>query len=180
MELAFAVAILALAALGLTVSVRQIGRADPTRIIHDWLHTDIPTQSTPAHWTPNRSHDDDGGADVRNSVPVALDPGERALVGTSVHVNIPPGFVGLVCPRSGLAHKKGLTVLNSPGVVDAGYVGEVKVNLINHGHERVTLFKGERIAQLVILPVHLGDYIHADRFDVTQRGINGHGSTGSN
>ena len=77
---------------------------------------------------PTRAHDTDAGLDLYALHPADIPPGQRQLVGTGVHVSIPPGYVGMICPRSGLAHKHGLTVLNAPGIIDAGYTGEIKVD----------------------------------------------------
>ena len=131
---------------------------------------------------PTRAHDADAGLDLRCGHPfgVILKPGERQLVDTGVKVAIPAGYVGLVHPRSGHAHKYGITVNNAPGTVDAGYTGTIKVNLINHGSETVVLEYGERIAQLLIQRVELPELELVDSLDTTARGTAGHGSTGSN
>lgn len=129
--------------------------------------------------TPARAHPSDAGVDLRAAEPVTLDPGERALVGTGVSVQVPDGWVGLVCPRSGLAAKQGVTVTNAPGVIDAGYTGEVKV-IVQATSERVVLERGERIAQLVVVPCLLGDWVQVDDLDVSERGVGGFGSTGTN
>ena len=129
---------------------------------------------------PVRAHAHDAGLDLKcgERHGVTLAPGERALVDTGVAVNIPAGFVGLVHPRSGWAHKYGITVANAPGTVDAGYIGNVKVNLINHGDDVVSVGYGDRIAQLVIQRVELPELEIVDNLDQTTRGANGHGSTG--
>lgn len=103
------------------------------------------------------------------------------LVPTGTRINLPAGFVGYVTPRSGLAHKHGITVLNAPGVVDAGYTGEIKVNLINLGTEEVKLVEGERVAQFVVQPVTLAKFTQVPAFGVRygDRGERGHGSTGT-
>ena len=131
---------------------------------------------------PTRAHAHDAGLDLRcgHKLGVILLPGKRELVNTGVAVNIPPGYVGLVHPRSGWAHKYGITVNNAPGTVDAGYVGNVLVNLINHGSETVALEYGERIAQLLIQRVELPELEVVDSLDTTARGTAGHGSTGEN
>ncbi|NGN84612.1 dUTP diphosphatase [Arthrobacter silviterrae] len=128
---------------------------------------------------PSYSHPGDAGADLRTRIDVVLGPGERALVPTGVSLALPFGFVALVHPRSGLATKHGLTIVNSPGTVDAGYRGEVSVTLLNtDARHPITLSRGDRIAQLVIQRVE-----HA-AFDVVQelpdsvRGTGGFGSTG--
>lgn len=131
---------------------------------------------------PTRAHATDAGLDLRcaHKLGVILLPGKRELVNTGVAVNIPPGYVGLVHPRSGHAHKYGITVNNAPGTIDSGYVGNVLVNLINHGSETVALEYGDRIAQLLVQRVELPELEVVDSLDTTARGTAGHGSTGTN
>jgi dUTP pyrophosphatase len=128
--------------------------------------------------TPSHAHPHDGGVDLYASEPVSLEPGRRALVPTGVAVAIPRGYAGLVVPRSGLAVRQGLGVVNAPGLIDAGYRGEIKVVLVNHGHEAVSLARGERIAQLVIVPVVEQEWVEADDLPDSRRGEGGFGSTG--
>ena len=110
---------------------------------------------------------------------MTLSPGERALVGTGVAVALPAGCVGLVTPRSGLAARHGLSIVNSPGIIDSGYRGEIKVSLINlDPAEPVRLAAGDRIAQLVIVPVVSATFEVVDTLDETVRGAAGYGSTG--
>lgn len=111
--------------------------------------------------------------------PLRLAPGARALVPTGIAIALPPGHEAQVRPRSGLAARHGLSVLNAPGTVDADYRGEVQVLLINLGSEPVTIARGMRIAQLVIAPVTHAALREAQSLDVTQRGKGGFGSTGS-
>ena len=129
---------------------------------------------------PTRAHDADAGLDLRcaHKLGVILLPGKRELVNTGVAVNIPAGYVGLVHPRSGWAHKYGITVNNAPGAVDAGYTGNVRVNLINHGQDVVSIGYGDRIAQLIIQRVELPKLEVVDSLETTARGTAGHGSTG--
>jgi dUTP pyrophosphatase len=129
---------------------------------------------------PERKHSDDAGADLRycGENPVFIAPGERKNLPTSVHLEIPDGYAGLVCPRSGLAVKFGLTVLNSPGIIDAGYRGEVRVPLVNHGDITLTVNPGDRIAQLLILPALPVRFTPVDVLGETDRGTGGFGSTG--
>lgn len=128
---------------------------------------------------PRRAHPGDAGVDLCTTVDVTLEPGERALVGTGISVAIPMGMVGLIHPRSGLAAKVGLSVVNTPGTVDAGYRGELKVCLINHDpRESIVLRRGDRVAQLVVQRVELVDFVEVDRLDDTARGIGGYGSSG--
>ena len=131
---------------------------------------------------PTRAHPHDAGLDLRcgHKLGIILLPGKRELVNTGVAVNIPAGYVGLVHPRSGHAHKYGITVNNAPGTVDAGYTGNVRVNLINHGQDVVSIGYGERIAQLLIQRVELPELEIVDSLDTTTRGTAGHGSTGEN
>lgn len=121
------------------------------------------------------------GADLRAHVAAAvvLGPGERALVPTGLHLQIPAGLEGQVRPRSGLAAKSGLTVLNTPGTIDSDYRGEVKVILVNLGQEPVTISPGDRIAQIVFSPVARVDFVRVDALAETERGSGGFGSTGS-
>ena len=131
---------------------------------------------------PTRAHAHDAGLDLRCGHPfgVILKPGERQLVDTGIKVAIPAGYVGLIHPRSGWAHRYGITVNNAPGTVDAGYTGTIKVNLINHGQDVVSIGYGERIAQLIIQRVELPELEVVDSLDTTARGTAGHGSTGEN
>ena len=122
----------------------------------------------------------DAGLDLRSSERVVIEPGERALVGTGVAIAIPPGFAGLVLPRSGLALRHGVTVLNAPGLIDAGYRGEVKVLLVNQDRKApVTLERGERIAQLVVQAVATVDLVEVQELSASERGAGGFGSTGA-
>lgn len=111
--------------------------------------------------------------------PLMLAPGKRALVPTGLAMALPAGFEGQVRPRSGLAAKNGVTVLNTPGTIDADYRGEVKVILINLGDEPFTIERGARIAQLVVAPVLQADLIEVETLSETQRGAGGFGSTGT-
>jgi len=120
------------------------------------------------------------GLDLHAAVPapLTLGPGARALVPTGWAVAIPAGFEGQVRPRSGLALKHGVTVLNAPGTIDPDYRGELKVLLVNHGDLPVTVSTGDRIAQLVICPVAHADLAQVEALDPTARGAGGYGSTG--
>ena len=133
------------------------------------------------HLLPTRAHEHDAGLDLRcaeHFVPLA--PGGRHLFDTGVKVAIPAGCVGLVHPRSGWAHKYGITVNNAPGTVDAGYTGTIKVNLINHGEETIFVDYGDRIAQLLIQRVELPEIEIVESLDSAARGTGGFGSTGVN
>jgi len=128
---------------------------------------------------PQRAHADDAGVDLSSAEDVVLAPGQRALVGTGIAIALPAGTVGLVHPRSGLAFKKGLSIVNAPGTIDAGYRGELKVCLINlDPTNAVEITKGDRIAQLVVQKVELSPMVEVDELDETERGAGGHGSTG--
>ena len=109
---------------------------------------------------------------------VNLAPGERAMIATGLAMQLPAGFEAQVRPRSGLAAKQGVTVLNTPGTIDADYRGEVKVILINLGDKPVTLSRGDRIAQMIIAPVTQGDWREVDTLEESERGAGGFGSTG--
>jgi dUTP pyrophosphatase len=129
--------------------------------------------------TPSYAHDGDAGADLYAAEDVVLEPGQRKLVRTGVAIALPDGHVGLVHPRSGLAAKQGVTVLNAPGTVDAGYRGEILVNLINHDRQQVAkIVRGDRIAQLVVQRVERADFVVVDDLPGSDRGAGGHGSTG--
>ena len=117
-------------------------------------------------------------AAVSEDKPLTLQPGQRALVPTGLMIAVPPGYEAQVRPRSGLALKHGVTVLNSPGTVDADYRGEVSVLLINHGEEPFTIRRGERIAQLVIAAVTQANLVAVASLSSTDRGSGGFGSTG--
>ena len=129
--------------------------------------------------SPAYAHEGDAGADLYAAADVELKPGERALVPTGVAIALPEGYVGLVHPRSGLASKLGVTVLNAPGTVDAGYRGEILVNLINHDPRSPALIRrGDRIAQLVVQRVERADFVEVSELPTSVRGTGGHGSTG--
>lgn len=128
---------------------------------------------------PAYAHPGDAGADLVAAEDVVLAPGERRLVPTGIAIALPEGYVGLVHPRSGLAHRLGVTVLNAPGTVDAGYRGEIKVNLVNHDPAAtVKISRGDRIAQLLVQPVERAVFRPVDELPETVRGAGGHGSTG--
>lgn len=127
---------------------------------------------------PVRAHAGDAGLDLRSAESFELAQGERRAVPTGLAVAIPEGHAGLVVPRSGLAARHGIGIVNAPGIVDAGYRGEIKVLLINHGSEPVAFSRDERIAQLVITPVVVADVELVDDLDDTERGAGGFGSSG--
>ena len=128
---------------------------------------------------PAYAHPGDAGADLVAAADVELAPGERGLVPTGIAIALPEGYVGLVHPRSGLAHRLGVTVLNAPGTVDAGYRGEIFVNLVNHDPARTAqIARGDRIAQLLVQRVERAVFRVVDELPDTVRGAGGHGSTG--
>ena len=127
---------------------------------------------------PTYAHPGDAGADLHAAEARILAPGERALIGTGVSIALPDGFAAFVVPRSGLAAKHGITVLNSPGTIDADYRGEIGVLLINHGPAAFTIKRGERIAQMVIAAVVRADLVTVTELSETDRGAGGFGSTG--
>jgi dUTP pyrophosphatase len=135
------------------------------------LDADLPA---PAYARPG-----DAGADLRSTEDLVIGPGERRLVRTGVALALPEGYAGFVHPRSGLAHSHGLTVVNAPGTIDAGYRGEVCVNLLNTDRGRsVTIARGDRIAQLVVQRVAHVRFVLSDTLPASERGTGGHGSTG--
>ena len=140
----------------------------------------LPTQHLdPALPLPAYARDDDAGADLRATITVTLAPGERALVPTGVAVAIPTGYAGFLHPRSGLAARLGLSIINAPGTIDAGYRGEIKVPLINlDPTEPIVLRRGDRIAQLVLQPVVRARFEPVDALPDSERGAGGFGSTG--
>jgi dUTP pyrophosphatase len=134
---------------------------------------------TPAATAPERAHDGDAGYDLRAAEPVSLAPGERASVGTGIAVAIPDGHAGLVLPRSGLAMKHGIALVNAPGLIDAGYRGELRVLLLNTDREETfEVEPGDRIAQLVIVAHAAPELVEVERLTDSTRGEGGFGSSG--
>jgi dUTP pyrophosphatase len=127
---------------------------------------------------PARARADDAGLDLYAAEGVTIEPGGRALVPTGIALAIPPGYAGFVLPRSGLALRHGVTKLNTPGLIDSGYRGEVKVLLINHDRSVATIARGDRIAQLVVQRVEPIELTEVDELPPSQRGAGGFGSTG--
>jgi dUTP pyrophosphatase len=128
---------------------------------------------------PTQAYDGDAGLDLAACERAEIAPGERAIVGTGLAVAIPDGHAGLVLPRSGLAARHGLTIVNAPGLIDAGYRGEVKVILLNtDAREPFTVEPGMRIAQLVVVDVPVVSLVEADELGETERGAGGMGSSG--
>ncbi|HEV7847724.1 MAG TPA: dUTP diphosphatase [Mycetocola sp.] len=130
---------------------------------------------------PVYSHPGDAGADLKSTDAVTLAPGERAVIGTGVSIALPDGYVAFIVPRSGLAAKHGITVVNAPGTVDAGYRGEIKVTLLNTDQSNAyTIEPGDRIAQMIVQPVSRARFVPVDTLPGSLRGDGGFGSTGYN
>jgi dUTP pyrophosphatase len=145
--------------------------SEPVEILIQRLDPDLPP--------PSYAHPGDAGADLTSAVDIELAPGQRALVPTGIAVALPDGYAAFVHPRSGLAVRAGVGVVNAPGTVDAGYRGEISVLLINHDPtERVRLRRGDRIAQLVIQRVEKARFLEVKLLPGSARGEGGYGSTG--
>jgi dUTP diphosphatase len=135
------------------------------------LDTELPL---PAYALPG-----DAGADIVTAVDVTLAPGERAVVPTGLAVAVPEGFAAFLHPRSGLAARAGLALVNAPGTIDSGYRGEIKVIVINHDPvSELRLARGDRIAQLVVQRVERAQFVEVPELPLSERGTGGHGSTG--
>jgi dUTP pyrophosphatase len=127
---------------------------------------------------PTRAYDGDAGLDLASCERVELGPGERATVGTGLAVAVPDGYAGFVQPRSGLASRHGITIVNAPGLVDSGYRGELRVVLLNtDAHEPFVVEPGMRIAQLVVAPVASVEPVEVEELPETERGVRGFGSS---
>lgn len=128
---------------------------------------------------PSYAHPGDAGADLRTRIDLTIAAGERVLVPTGVSIALPEGFVALIHPRSGLATKHGLTIVNAPGTVDAGYRGEIAVTLLNtDAQQSISLARGDRIAQMVIQRVEYAKFVPVEQLPDSVRGTGGFGSTG--
>jgi dUTP pyrophosphatase len=142
-----------------------------TEVLIQRLDPDVPL--------PSYAHPGDAGADLVATSDLTLKPGERGVVGTGIAIALQDGYAAFVHPRSGLAAKHGVSIVNTPGTVDAGYRGEIKVCLINHDlHDEVTLRRGDRIAQLVIQQVEKARFVEVTTLPGSARGDGGYGSTG--
>jgi dUTP pyrophosphatase len=145
---------------------------EPVRVLVKRLDAGVPM--------PAYAREGDAGLDLHAAQDVTLAPGARALVATGIAVALPPGCAGFVVPRSGLALRHGVSLVNTPGLVDAGYRGEVKVLLVNHDPgATVTLRRGERIAQLVVQRIERAELVEVDELPPSERGAGGFGSTGA-
>lgn len=133
------------------------------------------------HATPSYATEQSAGMDLRANIetPIVLRPLERRLIPTGIYIALPKGFEGQVRPRSGMATKHGITVINAPGTVDADYRGEIKVSLVNLSNEAFTIEDGERIAQLVVARHETVEWVEVETLDETERGDGGWGSTGT-
>jgi dUTP pyrophosphatase len=128
---------------------------------------------------PTYAHPGDAGADLCSAVDFVLEPGERRVVPTGVAVAVPEGYAAFVHPRSGIAARHGISIVNTPGTVDAGYRGEIKVCLVNTDrHDAVSFSRGDRIAQLVVQPVSRATFVPVAQLPDSSRGAGGYGSTG--
>jgi len=141
------------------------------------MKIDVVKLNSDAH-LPTYAKTGDAGADLYAAHSLSLMPGEYKLVSTGIAMAIPMGYVGLIHPRSGLAAKYGITVLNTPGTIDAGFRGEIKVILVNLGKDNYTISRHDRIAQLVIQKVEGAFFEPVDELDATERGNGGFGHTG--
>jgi len=129
--------------------------------------------------TPTYAHPGDAGADLHAAEALVIEPGRRATVGTGVSIALPDGYVAFVVPRSGLAAKRGITIVNAPGTVDAGYRGELRVTLLNTDlDEAFEIAVGDRIAQLIVMPVSRAEFVRVETLPGSHRGDGGFGSTG--
>ncbi|MPV49416.1 dUTP diphosphatase [Pseudactinotalea sp. HY160] len=146
------------------------GEADVAEVLWQRLDPDLPA--------PSYAHPGDAGLDIRARVDVDLGPGERALVPTGLAIALPLGYAAFLHPRSGLAARAGITIVNAPGTVDAGYRGEISVALLNTDSRAHTISRGDRIAQVVIQKVAVADLIEVSRLPGSDRGAGGFGSTG--
>jgi dUTP pyrophosphatase len=137
------------------------------------------TRLRPDARLPTRAHEGDAGLDLYAAEPATLGPGERASVGTGIAIEVPPGHAGLVLPRSGLAVRHGIALVNAPGLIDAGYRGEVRILLLNTDREAAfEVAPGDRIAQLLLTPFAEAEPAEVGELGASTRGVNGFGSTG--
>jgi dUTP pyrophosphatase len=145
--------------------------SSPPRVLVQRIDSEMPL---PAYVLPG-----DAGADIVTAVDITLAPGERAVLPTGIAIALPEGFAAFVHPRSGLAARAGLGLVNAPGTIDSGYRGEIKVIVINHDPaQALHLARGERVAQLVVQRVERVEFLEVPDLPGTQRGVGGHGSTG--
>ncbi|MBU4284189.1 MAG: dUTP diphosphatase [Nanoarchaeota archaeon] len=129
---------------------------------------------------PHYAHEGDAGVDIYSTEDYVLKPGQRILVSTGLIMDIPKGYEGQIRPKSGLALKHGITTCNNPGTIDSGYMGEIRVIVINHGAEEFKIEKGTKIAQMVFNKIEKAEFEEVEKLDDTKRGQGGFGSTGLN
>lgn len=141
---------------------------------------DVICKTADSGFLPVYSSAEAAGADIRACIEedMIIRPGERALVPTGLFIELPAGYEAQIRPRSGLAIKNGISLVNSPGTIDSDYRGEIRIIMINHGAEDFIIRRGDRIAQMVIAPVLRGNFITAENLGETERGTGGFGSTG--
>jgi len=148
-----------------------VGHTEPVDVLITRLDSSVPV--------PSYAHPGDAGADLVTTQDVTLAPGERAMVGTGIAMALPDGYAAFVHPRSGHGHRLGVSIVNTPGTVDAGYRGEVKVVLVNHDLREPAVFaRGDRIAQLVVQRVEHARFHEVETLPGSARGADGYGSTG--
>lgn len=152
-------------------SITLTCRMHSEKILVKRLDSDLPL--------PSHARQGDAGVDLYARESGVLEPGERALVPTGIAVAVPAGYVGLIAPRSGLAIEHGVGLVNSPGILDSGYRGEVNVVMVNGGAEIFEYRRGDRIAQLVIVPFTAQEYVAVEELPASDRGADGFGSTGA-
>src|SRR5919204_5972538 len=151
--------------------MQPAGEPTSPRVLVQRIDSGVPL---PAYALPG-----DAGADIVTAVDITLAPGERAVLPTGLAIALPAGFAAFVHPRSGLAARAGLGLVNAPGTIDSGYRGEIKVIVINHDrNEPLHLARGERVAQVVVQRVEYAEFVEVDELPASQRGAGGHGSTG--
>lgn len=151
---------------------------DPAGRVANMVEVEL-TRTDPGVPVPSYAHPGDAGADLVSTIDVTIAPGERELVPTGISIALPAGHAAFVHPRSGLAFRHGLSVVNTPGTIDAGYRGEIKVLLINHDpREPVVITRGDRIAQLIVQEVVQATFVESDSLPPSARGAGGYGSTG--
>lgn len=159
------------------VSTPRAPRSDLVRLLVQQVQVNV-RRLDPGVSLPGPAHPGDAGLDLTARESVVIDPGDRAAVPTGIALDIPTGYAGLVLPRSGHAWRHGIALVNSPGLIDSGYRGEIQVLLINHGKESVRFERGERVAQLVIVAVPTVTWEEVDQLSDSRRGAAGFGSTG--
>ena len=144
----------------------------------EWTWTILKVKAEDEKLVPKHANEGDAGLDLRAKEPVLIEPGKTGRVGTGLKMAIPEGYFGMVAPRSGLAAKHGITMANTPGIVDSGYRGEVKLPLHNLSNRPYVVEEGERVAQMILVPYISAKCRQVDDLGETERGTGGFGSTG--